>query len=133
MTMSSLTDRLPYLVACGLLVFALPAAASTWKPLTKDSKTLISADMASITKDGPVRRAWVRYDYFAPLREQNGKDTVTITAHYVMNCSTQMIGTEREIHHGRPGEINGEAAPLPMTKAAPGSINDLLLRTVCKS
>jgi hypothetical protein len=130
--MPRLANCLLCLSACGLLACALPAGAATWKPLAKDSKAVMSADMASIVQDGTLLKVWVRYDYFTPLRERNGTDTINITARYVMDCSTQTVGTEQEIHHALH-TVNGESAPLPMAKAAPGSFNEMLLKAVCPS
>ncbi|RQH07140.1 surface-adhesin E family protein [Paraburkholderia dinghuensis] len=118
--------------ACGLLVGALPAWAAEWKPLSKNAASVMSVDMESIVKEGAIRKVWARYDYFAPLREPSGADTVNVTTLHVLDCKRQMVGTERETHRNLQ-VINLEAAPLPMTKVTPGTFDAVLMRTVCRS
>lgn len=128
--------RVANCVACvaawGLLTGAWPASAAAWKPLAKDASAVMSADMESIAKQGAIRKVWARYDYFAPLRESNGANTVNITSLHVVDCKQQKVGTEREIHRNLQ-VINGEATPLPLTKPTPGSFNAVLIRVVCES
>lgn len=118
--------------ACGLLTSALPASASAWKLLAKNTAAVMSADMESVVIDGTTRKVWTRYDYFSPLREQNGTDTVNVTTLHVVDCRRRMVGTEREIHRNLD-TVNGEAAPLPMTKATPRSFDDVLMKAVCRA
>jgi hypothetical protein len=118
--------------ACGLLTSTSPALAAAWKPLAKNAAAVMSADMESIVKEGAIRKVWARYDYFAPLREQDGANTVNITTLHVVDCKHQKVGTEREIHRNLQ-VINREAAPLPLTKSTPGSFNDVLIKAVCQS
>ncbi|WP_233874766.1 surface-adhesin E family protein [Paraburkholderia adhaesiva] len=119
-------------VACVLLACALPAVAATWKPLAKDANSVISVDTDSVVKDGNTRGVWARYDFFVPLHEQTGANTVNITAFHVVDCARQMAGIEREIHHALHA-VNGESAPTPMTKVVRGSFNELVMKAVCTS
>lgn len=128
--------RLINYVSCmaigGVLISALPASAAAWKPLVKDAASVMSVDMESIAKQGAIRKMWARYDYFAPLRESDGANTVNITTLHVVDCKQQKVGTEREIHRNLQ-VINREVEPQPLTKPTPGSFNDVLIRAVCES
>jgi hypothetical protein len=132
LNMFRLVNCVSCVAAWGLLTSASPASAAAWKPLAKDAASVMSADMESIVKQGATRKVWARYDYFAPLRESNGANTVNITTLHVVDCKQQKVGTEREIHRNLQ-VINREAEPLPLTKPTPGSFNDVLIRAVCES
>lgn len=130
--MFRLANCVSYVAAWGLLIGAWPASAAAWKPLAKDAATVMSADMESIAKQGAIRTVWARYDYFAPLRESNGANTVNIMTLHVVDCKQHKVGTEREIHRNLQ-VINREAEPLPLTRPTPGSLNDVLIKAVCES
>lgn len=121
----------------GILATCSVAAAATpdWRFAAQSSEGRGAIDVASITIDGNVRRAWIRLSFFKPY--PTGASFMGSTMQrWVSDCSRGTLYVAKSVNYaGRYGDgkvVGSYAAPYPTPEEpVPGSIGAAYLEGIC--
>lgn len=84
-----------FIVTALLALATGTTAASDWQPVVSSEPVSYSMDVATLVREGPVVRAWVRSVYAKPILDGNGDKARAALAREYFDCANRRSATKQ--------------------------------------
>jgi hypothetical protein len=84
-----------FIVTAMLALVTGTAAASDWQPVYSDDAASLTMDVASLVREGPVVRAWVRTVYAKAVLDGAGAEAWAALAREYYDCKSRRAATKQ--------------------------------------